>query len=172
MSKNITGEIINGLEETTKEFLQAISLFDQTQFNKIPFEESWTAGQVAEHIYKSESRIPALLNGSNKPTLRSPVQNIEQIKNIFLDLSNKFKSPDFILPGDDEKDKNELYENLKTNRAEILQLAGELDLSKTYDMFALPGIGEMTGLEWLTFINCHSKRHSRQLKNIYDVLNK
>ncbi|MFT3907975.1 MAG: DinB family protein [Ferruginibacter sp.] len=172
MSTKIKEEIINGLDETTKELLQAISLFDQTQFNKVPFEGSWTAGQVAEHIFKSESRIPALLTGSNKPTLRAPDQNIQQIKNIFLDYTTKFKSPDFILPGNDEKDKNEFYENLKTNRAAIVQLAGTIDLAKTYDLFPLPGLGEMTGLEWLTFITCHTKRHTRQIKNIYEALNK
>ena len=172
MSENITREIITGLNETTEALLQAIFLFDQIQFNKIPFEGSWTAGQVAEHVFKSESGIPALLNGRDKPTLRPADQNIQQIKNIFLDFTTKMKSPDFILPGDDEKDKNGLYENLKATRAKILQLAGTLDLSKTYDMFSFPGIGEMTGLEWLTFIICHSKRHTRQIKNIYEVLKK
>ena len=172
MSDNIIKEIIDDLNETTQDLLQTISLFDQTQFNQVPYEESWTAGQVAEHIFKSESGIPIVLNGNNKQTSRPPDQNIEQIKNSFLDFTSKMKSPDFILPTEDKKSREGLFENLKNNRAKIINIANSIDLSKTYYMFPFPGIGEMTGLEWLTFVICHSKRHIRQMKNIHGVLNR
>jgi uncharacterized damage-inducible protein DinB len=172
MSNNITKEIIDDLNETTQNLLQTISLFDQTQFNQIPYKGGWTAGQVAEHIFKSESGIPIVLNGDNKQTSRPPDQNIEQIKNSFLDFTSKMKSPDFILPTEDKKSREELFENLKINRAKIINIANSIDLSKTYYMFPFPGIGEMTGLEWLTFAICHSKRHTRQMKNIHEVLNR
>ena len=172
MSNNSTKEIIDGLNETTQNLLQTISLFDHTQFNQIPYKESWTAGQVAEHIFKSESGVPIVLNGNNKQTSRPPDQNIEQIKNTFLDFTSKMRSPDFILPTEDKKSREELFENLKANRAKIIKITNSIDLSKTYYMFPFPGIGEMTGLEWLTFVICHSKRHIRQMKNIHEVLNK
>jgi hypothetical protein len=167
---NSHDEIINGLHETTRNLLEIVSQFTQDQFNTIPYEGSWTAGQVAEHVFKSESGVPTLLNGNSKPTVRPPDQHVSIIRDTFLDFITKMKSPEFIIPTADIKDKMELYESLKRNRSVTIELAGSIDLSRTFYDFPLPGIGEMTGLEWLTFINCHSQRHIFQLKNIYKVL--
>ncbi|MEO8770967.1 MAG: DinB family protein [Ferruginibacter sp.] len=168
MQDNFVEEILIDFKESSMGLLETISLFRDDQFNTIPFKDSWTAGQVAEHIFKSESGISGLLNGKNKPTLRMPDENVQQIKNIFLDFSTKMKSPEFILPSEEKKERNDLYKNLKASSEKIEQLAGSLDLTKTYYDFPFPGIGELTGIELMTFITCHAKRHTHQLKKILD----
>ena len=42
---------IQEFEETTFDLGKVLSSFSQEEFNKIPFEGSWTAGQVAEHLF-------------------------------------------------------------------------------------------------------------------------
>ena len=168
MFNEITQEIINGLHETNRDLLKTISLFEQNQFNIIPFKGSWTAGQVAQHVFKSETGITQLLSSPGKPTSRSPYLNIDEIKLTFLDFTIKMKSPDFILPDENEKSKMELYDGLETNREKIMGIANTADLSKTCD--SVPGVGELTGFEWLTFLICHSKRHIWQMQNIYAAL--
>src|ERR1700744_2376376 len=88
------------------EFLKALDLFDQDNINTVPFEGSWTGGQVAEHILKSVSGILETLNSPSKPTERNPEEFVKPLGDAFLNMDIKFQSPDFIIPSDSPKDKS------------------------------------------------------------------
>jgi hypothetical protein len=159
---------IKELDETAKELLDTIESFSQEQFNTIPFEGSWTAAQVAEHLWKSESCIPKVVEGNSRPTTeRQGDEKMGTIKSIFLDFTSKYESPEFILPSNERKEKEDLLNALKNGRADIRALTITKDLSRTFTDFPFPQLGEFTGWEWICFVVCHSKRHIRQLKNIY-----
>ncbi|MDQ6762521.1 MAG: DinB family protein [Bacteroidota bacterium] len=171
MENNYRDEILSGLDETSNDLFQTIALFTQDQFNKVPFQNSWTAAQVAEHIFKSEKGIPVVLKGKNRPTERQPGEKVEKIKSIFLDYDLKMKSPESVFPSNEKHDKEQMAASLKANREEIVKVASTLDLKQTFYDFEFPTLGEFTGIEWLTFITCHTKRHTHQMKNIYSKLN-
>ncbi|MET0393852.1 MAG: DinB family protein [Chitinophagaceae bacterium] len=162
--------IIAEAERTTKELLNSISFFTQEQFNEVPFPGSWTPGQVAEHVFKSESGIPKVFTTAIQPTTRDPEEKAPEIRSIFLDFSIKMQSPDFILPSSKPKDRATLLAGLEKNRQEISCLLGTLDLTATCTSFPLPQMGELTRYEWATFIDCHARRHIHQLKNIREKL--
>jgi len=159
-------QVLTYLESTTKELKESLSSFNEEQINISPAEESWTAGQVAEHVLKSESGLSRILTGKTGPTNRRPDEKNDLIESIFLDFSTKMKSPDFIIPSDGPHNKELLIQNMSNNRKNLIGLVRDLDLSPTCYDFALPGMGEFTRLEWLCFIISHSTRHIRQLKNI------
>jgi len=160
-------DILNAIDETTDQLLAQIALFSQEQFNKIPFEGSWTAAQVAEHIYKSEAGIPKLWQGNSIATTRPADEKVGILKSIFLDYTTKLKSPDFILPSDGVQRVEKLYDAIQSNRAIIRDLAAIIDLNLTFTGAAFPQLGELTGIEWATFLICHSKRHTLQLQHIF-----
>ena len=162
--------ILVAIDETTHDLLQAIAAFEPEQFNRIPFEGSWTAAQVAEHVYRSESGLPTILKSRSVPAERAPDEKAPIIRSIFLDFTTKLRSPDFILPSNEPQEKEIVYNAIKNNREEIARLAASADLTKVFPDFPFPTLGELTGLEWITFIVCHSKRHTFQLKNIYDCV--
>lgn len=163
-------DILNSIDETTNELLESISLFNQEQFNKVPFEGSWTAAQVAEHIYKSESGIPKIWRGNSVETQRPVDEKAGILHSIFLDFETKLKSPEFILPSTEIQQIESLYNSLKSNRAEIRNLAESINLNLTFTDFSFPQLGELTGVEWVTFFTCHSKRHTRQINNIFELI--
>ncbi len=165
-------ELTIQLHQTTIDLLDAISLFTQEQFNTIPFEDSWTAAQVTEHLFKAETGVPKIWQGNTQLTKRVVDQNVEILKQVFLDFSTKLKSPEFILPSlaDVIQDKEERYQSFKAKRAEIDGLAPNIDLSLTYTDFAFPNMGALTGIEWVVFLTAHATRHIRQLQNIHKVL--
>ena len=163
MEKNILEEF----DQTTTELLETINLFSKDNFNKILFEGSWTAGQVCEHLFKAESGLPRLLKSNSQKTNRDPAEKVKIIESIFLDFSKKLQSPDFILPSSAPKDKEKLLFSMQSNRQEIKEQLKSTDLTLIFPDYPFPQLGELTGLEWLTFTICHSKRHTRQLKNIY-----
>lgn len=165
-------QILAALSTNTTAFLAAVQQFTQEQFNQVPFEGSWTAGQVAQHILKAETGMPAVWKGESIATDRPVDEKAGILNHIFLDFTTQLKSPDFILPTAEPKNKTEIYEALKSNRAAIESLAAEIDLERTYTAFSMPKLGTLTGIEAITFIMAHSTRHAQQLNRIYAALHK
>ncbi len=93
MSKDILIEMTN----TAGKLLQTISVFSEEKFNTVPFEDSWTAAQVSDHILKSVSGVLEMLYTNTKQTKRQPDEKAGAIRSMFLDFTTKMKSPDFVL---------------------------------------------------------------------------
>lgn len=159
-------ELLEELENSTKELLDILRSFDSRQINKIPFEGSWSAGQVAEHLLKAESGVPGTLTGPVKPVERPGDEKIPAIEAVFLDFSTKLKSPEFILPGPGPHEKETLLRGFDVVRKKIDGIGRSADLTMTCTGFSLPQMGELTRLEWIHFVVCHSRRHVRQMERI------
>jgi DinB superfamily len=159
-------KILSDVNGNMAELLQLISSLNNEQLNMIPFEGSWTAGQLATHVLMSCSGFVQMLNGPVKETNRAPDEGIEKIKSSFLDFSTKMKSPAFVVPPDTASDKEDLLHSLKDQWSGIDQAIETLELEKTCLAFELPGLGFLTRLEAIYFVNYHTQRHIHQLKNI------
>lgn len=166
----MNNELVKELDQTTQELLDAIDRFTPEQFNQVPYEGSWTAGQVAEHVYKAEQGLPGVWKGNKEATQRASDEKVGPINQILLNFDSKLQSPDFILPTSEPKDKDNYYHLHKSNRETIHEMAKTLDLDSTYTDFALPGLGTLTGKEGLAFMIAHSKRHINQLERIHKAL--
>ncbi len=166
-----TTSLIAEIRTSTKDLLDAISMFTQEQLNEVPFAGSWTPGQVAQHLLKSESGIPELLEGNTSPANREPDALVPTIQSIFLDFNTKMQAPDFIFPDEAPKDREELMQQLAHNRELIIQLITTKDLSRLLTDFPFPELGEMSAYEWMKFMMSHAKRHTHQLKNMLPHFN-
>src|SRR5579859_2252379 len=99
MKNDLSAEIA----ATKEALLTVLNKYDENTINIVPFEGSWSGGQVAEHILKSASGILAALEGATKPADRDPEQNVGQLRGIFLNFGIKMKSPGFIIPSGERK---------------------------------------------------------------------
>lgn len=163
-------EILSEMTNTADKLLQGISDFPAEKFNTIPFEGSWTAAQVSDHILISVVGVLELLFTGTRPTTRQADEKVEAIKTMFLDFTIKMQSPDFVLPRNTPIEKGQMLSAWKDLKTKITEAINTLDLSATCTAFELPGFGEFTRLEWLWFAICHTQRHTHQLKNIYEIL--
>ncbi|WP_138475279.1 DinB family protein [Dyadobacter bucti] len=163
-----TREILEELEQTTNDFSRVLGSFTPAQINIIPFENSWTAGQVAEHILMSETGLPGVLLEKTKPAERPKDEKVPEIEAVFLDFTTKLQAPEFIIPGNGPHDKNQLLMSFQKERSEILMITSAEDLTQLCTSFPFPEIGELTRWEWVSFVICHSKRHIFQLQNILE----
>lgn len=154
------------LMKTLTELIDEVSSTPENKINTVPFEGSWTAGQLARHLIKSYDVIQ-VIHGHTIPTKREPDVNFGQIAKIFLDFTTKFQSPDFIVPEVKEYNKTELLKSLRQTLHDTENAIATLDLTMTCEDFELPGSGgKFTRLEWLYMMLCHTQRHIRQLKKI------
>lgn len=160
-------QLLLELDQTEQDFYAALASFGADQVNIVPFEGSWTAGQVAEHILLAESGIPETILGSTQETDRPVAQYVPVIESIFLDFTAKYDAPEFIIPSAGPHDRQQLLDAFKAERAAIHEVAAREDLTLTCTDFGFPQIATLTRWEWLQFVLCHSKRHTRQLRNIF-----
>jgi len=163
-----TEEIQKEFNETFTELLEILSSFGQANFNTKPAENKWSAGQVARHLIKANSNFTKSINEPTEKTKREPDEMVGKIKADFLNFEKEMKSPDFIVPENEDYEKKDLINSLEKIKSEIDETAQNTDLTKTCLGFEFPVLGHLTGLETLSFVVYHTQRHIHQLKKIYE----
>ena len=161
-----TTQVQDDLNNTFSNLEKVISLIEQEDFNKIPFPNSWTAGQVVQHIVLASGGFAEILNATVKPSDRPADELIPRIKADFLNFGIKMKSPDFILPDDKTYNKDELLKTVQGIKTSISKEIDALDLTQLCLAFELPVYGFLTRLEAIYFVIYHTQRHVHQLNNI------
>ena len=156
-------------ENASKELFGLLNAFDQEQINTKPAEGGWTAAQVGDHLFKSDSAILKALYGPVKDTTRAQDKHVKGINAAFLDFSTKMISPDLITPDDIQHDKEALITALKSTRDLLGKAIKTLDQSMICTDPVMSGVvGEWTRQEYINFVISHTHRHIHQLKNIFD----
>ncbi|MGY4535621.1 hypothetical protein ACVW0P_000015 [Mucilaginibacter sp. UYNi724] len=158
-------EISNRFDKTTDELIDLLTPLTPEQLNTVPFENSWTAGQVGDHLIKSYDAA-GVLNGHTKAADRAPDEKSAEVSKLFLDFTIKMESPKEILPTNDTINKGDLLTSLKTQIAPLREVIVNKDLTEICLDYAIPGFGEFTRMEWIGFFTVHTQRHIHQLKNI------
>lgn len=156
------------VEETGTGIIDELNRFSEQQLNIIPFEGSWTGGQVAEHLLKSAGVVDVIF-GRTASTSRPPDEKVAVLR-VFLDFSIKMKSPDFIVPSNDYHPRQPLIDGLQEKWDRIREAVSRFDLTETCLDFEMPNVGPLTRLEWISFYVFHTKRHLHQLENILSRL--
>ena len=160
-------ELFFSLDDVTSEFLRSVSLFDENEINKIPFEGSWTGAQVAEHVTRSNIGITKELQKEGKPCDREPDAGAQELRSVFLNFTTKLKSPEFILPTKNHYHKETVITDLKKSIDNLKEVSEKEDLFRIIDH---PIFGEVTKLELIHFVVYHTQRHIHQLKNILKII--
>ena len=168
---NGTNKTLIEINKTFEEFMLILSSFYDEQINKVPFEGSWTPGQIVQHIILSVSGFVDLMNGPDQDTTRQPDAHVANIREAFLNFDIKMYSPDFIIPPAKNYNKEELLLTLDQLKTQLNQIIPAKDMTKTCTGFELPMLGYLTRTELANFIEVHTKRHVYQLKNTYNKIN-
>ena len=156
--------LMKSVELTTSRFLELTSSFHQEDINKIPFDNSWTAAQVAEHVTRSNIGITKSLRQPGKTVSRPVDEGVQQLKNVFLNFEKKLQSPQFILPTRNIYDREWIITHLETSILELRDTAANINY---YEAIDHPIFGEITKYELLHFVIYHTQRHKHQLTNIF-----
>jgi len=164
-----TRELTLVIDSAFNQFMAALDRFTEQQINVVPFEGSWTPGQVTHHIIRATKRVP---DTHTQHTDRAMDAKVSGIESVFLDFSVRFTSPDFILPDRTKAfDKQNLLERLTAIRLRHMEDIARVDLSEVCIDFELPGIGYLTRYEWYRFIAAHCRRHTFQLERMLAAVN-
>ncbi|GGF34340.1 DinB family protein [Echinicola rosea] len=167
---NAAKNVFEAFEEISTQLISHLKDLSENQLNSIPFEGSWTAAQVGNHLFKSYA-VAYTLKGNTAACDRQVDQKVWDIKNVFLDFTIKMASPEAILPDNNPISKAQLIRQL-TERIEELKALKDEDLHRVCLDFIIPEYGEFTRLEWMWFTIFHTRRHVYQLEKIIAKLPK
>lgn len=156
-------ELFASLDEAWSELFNLVSSTNETLINKVPFKDSWTVGQLARHVTKSNMGMAKVLKMQGNVAERDPAAGAAKMKKIFLDFNAKYKSPEFIIPEAGDYNKESVINDLENSIQQLKEERVKQDLSQ---MLQVPIFGEVTKLELYYFILYHTQRHIYQLKNI------
>ena len=161
-------ELIVEIENVNQEFIQRLSKFSLDKLNKTKTEESWTAGQVTEHIIKSnEGILNQILNGVATTTNRPFDEQVDLIKNIFRS-KDKMKTATVLEPHQPPHDLEDLMNSLNQQKAQQIEAIKEKELKELSSKLQFPPAPNgLTRYEWLIFMIEHTRRHGKQIENIY-----
>jgi dihydrofolate reductase len=151
------------IDITTSCFLEMVEAFSQQDINKIPFENSWTAAQVAEHVTRSNIGIIKSLRQPGKAASRGVDEGVQRLKDLFLNFEKKLQSPQFIMPTRNIYDKEWVISHLRKSILELKDVTAKVN---HYEAIDHPIFGEITKYELLHFVVYHTQRHIHQLTNI------
>lgn len=143
-----------------------IELFDVNSYNKVVANDSWTAGQIVEHVLLSAEKFDEVVNGEVEETSRAFDKLKAQLKAILLSFETKLKSPDFIYPALKEYQPIDHTQRIQKVVENLKEAVHNLDLTKTCVSFPLPGLGNLTRYEAIYFVIYHTERHLNQLHKI------
>jgi len=161
------GTILLDTDQTFTELIKTVLLFDEDQLNAIPFEGSWTAGQIVQHLILANSGFMEVMQGPVKEPEREPDQLAGKIRKDFLNFEVKMESPEFILPLAISYSKSRQLGTLENIKSKLQHLISTMELDRVCLTFELPGYGFLTRFEAVYFVNYHTQRHTHQLKNSY-----
>jgi hypothetical protein len=161
-------ELLAEIRDCFRELKNTIAAFKNEQYNSVPFQGSWTPGQIIEHIIKFASGIP---DNHTEFTHRQFDEKMEPVRQLFLNFSIKMHSPDFVQPGNPTRDKMEAFRIFNAIQDRLERTIKTADLTVTCLDFEMPVFGNLTRYEWLKFILFHTQRHIHQLKNILTLIN-
>jgi uncharacterized damage-inducible protein DinB len=162
-------EVVKGFIHERNELIGIIRDLSEEELNRVPFEKSWTAAQVGDHLLKSYGLFK-IFTGNVKTADRPENEKIKPIEKVFLNFDIKLNAPDFIIPSDGFINKETLLSQLNSITSQIINFSENNDLSLLFLDFEFPGSGTLTRLELLSFFIVHTKRHIHQLKKIVKAL--
>lgn len=157
-----------GLDEAISQLQGLMASLDNTKLNLIPYQGSWTAGQLYRHVTKVIGGMAKAMQMPSKPAGRNADERVPELKKTFLDFSIKMKSPDMAVPEEEVYQKQDTIDRLTIAVGNFKEMAGRQNGT---DLVSGLPLGDITKLELLHFILYHTQRHLHQLQQIVAALN-
>lgn len=161
-------ELTNQIDATFNNLINTYTSIAEPKVNVIPFDSSWTAAQLIQHLILSCSGFEKLLSGSESEADRPFDQNVANIKLMF-ESPEKMQSPKEIDPHLKPYDQQRQLNKLHELSVAIPSAVAKCNLAALATSFKFAE-GYLTKYEAAYFLVYHTQRHIKQLENIAKYL--
>jgi hypothetical protein len=169
MTREERAEIIELLNKTEKEFLQAVEGLTDQQWAFKAAPERWSIAECAEHIVLSEALMFDLatksLAGTADEKWEATLNKTNMLRRALPDRSTKVDAPAAIKP-QRALTRAELMARFKQQRARTLAYVQETESPLKAHTAANPFFGPLNAHQWLLYIPLHHTRHDLQIAEV------
>ena len=163
---------IDYLEQTRKDFLNAVDGLTEEQWKFKPSPDRWSIAETAEHIANAEETIwqlvrEKLMKSPPTPARRGETKEKDEIiVNAVPDRSRKFQAPERLQPSGKWATRDELLKAFEAARsAEIAYLKEtKEDMRSRFEEHPL--LKTIDAYQWVLFNGAHGKRHTAQILEV------
>jgi hypothetical protein len=169
MTKAERAELIELLNKSEKEFVQAVEGLTDQQWSFKPGPDRWSVAECAEHIVLAEAllfetattSLTAASDGKWEDTLRKT----DVLRRALPNRSTKVDAPAAIKPRQ-AMTRQQLMARFKEQRARALAYVQETEAPLKAHTAANPFFGPLNAHQWLLYIPLHHLRHNLQIAEV------
>jgi hypothetical protein len=172
MTPQERARLIRLLDESEREYLDAISNLTEAQWTYKPSLFKWSVGQVAEHIMLTEpalfSFMERALAGNQDPDWESKTaKKADFLERVLPNRTGKAQAPREIQPTG-KLSRDEVISRYKQARARTRDFAEHTELPlKAYEaQHPFPAFNILNAYDWLLYIPLHNIRHNKQIAEV------
>ena len=164
-------EIVALLEESRNDTLTKLASLSDEQWKFKPGPDRWSAGEVAEHLYLTETafhmRVDGLMAGKPNADWRKLTEGKTQVMTqVIPDRTNRVKAPPEVSPKG-EMTRAEIISSYSAARTRMIERAE--DSSKAYNAYLDESdtpLGQLSAAHWIRFAALHNRRHNKQIDEV------
>ena len=169
MTRAERAELIDLLNKSEKEFLQAVESLTDQQWSFKPGPDRWSVAECAEHIVLAEAMLfetaTESLTGPSDEKWDATLGKTEMLRRALPNRSTKVDAPVAIRP-QHGMTRQQLMARFKEQRARVLAYVQETEAPLKSHTAANPFFGPLNAHQWLLYIPLHHLRHNLQIAEV------
>jgi DinB family protein len=169
MTRAERAELIDLLNKSEKEFLQAVESLTDPQWSFKPGPDRWSVAECAEHIVLADAMLfetaTKSLTGPSDEKWDATLGKTEMLRRALPNRSTKVDAPVAIRP-QHGMTRQQLMARFKEQRARALAYVQETEAPLKSHTAANPFFGPLNAHQWLLYIPLHHLRHNLQIAEV------
>ena len=169
MTKAERAEIIELLNKSEKEFLQAVETLSEQQWSFKPGPDRWSVAECAEHIVLAEALLfetaTKSLTAAADDKWEETLRKTDVLRRALPNRTTKVDAPAAIKPRQ-AMTRQQLMARFKEQRARALAYVQETEAPLKAHTAANPFFGPLNAHQWLLYIPLHHLRHNLQIAEV------
>jgi uncharacterized damage-inducible protein DinB len=162
-------ELLELLQKSEQELLQAITGLTDEQWAFKPGPDRWSVGEVVEHIVLADALLfeTAIksLDGRPDPKWEATLSKTEVLRKALPNRSRRVDAPAAIRPSQ-TLTRAALLSRFKEQRSRTVAYAKETDKPLKAHTAGNPFFGDLNAHQWLLYIPLHHLRHNQQIVEV------
>ena len=169
MTKAERAELIELLNKSEKEFVQAVEGLTDQQWSFKPGPDRWSVAECAEHIVLAEALLfetaTTSLTAAADDKWEETLRKTDVLRRALPNRSTKVDAPAAIKPRQ-AMTRQQLMARFKEQRARALAYVQETEAPLKAHTAANPFFGALNAHQWLLYIPLHHLRHNLQIAEV------
>lgn len=166
--------VVAVLEDSRAALIEEVAGLSPAQLGFRPTADSWSVGEVVEHLAKAEASVLGMITGpllASEPRSAEEIAKYPHVKDAAIDMAvrnrtTKFEAPPELQPEGAFESSTAAREGFLVLRDKTLAYARSTEDDLRSHFATNPVLGSLDGCQWLLFLAAHTHRHLDQIREI------